>query len=85
MCVLQIDAHGDLRHAYQDNPFSHASVMARVVQDGLPLVQVGIRSISPEEIELIEKTPRIKTFLPRRSLIPPVPTKAARPVGFPKW
>ena len=45
VCV-QIDAHGDLRQAYQDNPYSHASVMARVVQDGLPLVQVGIRSIS---------------------------------------
>ena len=45
-CVVQIDAHGDLRQAYQDNPYSHASVMARVVQDRLPLVQVGIRSIS---------------------------------------
>ena len=55
MCVLQIDAHGDLRHAYQGNPYSHASVMARVVQDGLALVQVGVRSISPEEIELIRK------------------------------
>ena len=30
MCVVQIDAHGDLRQAYQDNPYSHASVMARV-------------------------------------------------------
>ncbi|OYT19450.1 MAG: agmatinase, partial [Nitrospira sp. UW-LDO-01] len=35
MTVVQIDAHGDLREAYQDNPFSHASVMARVVDDGL--------------------------------------------------
>ena len=29
MSVVQIDAHGDLRHAYQDNLYSHASVMAR--------------------------------------------------------
>jgi agmatinase len=62
MCVLQIDAHGDLRAAYQGNPFSHASVMARVVDDGHPLVQVGIRSISQEEIERIKKTERITTF-----------------------
>lgn len=80
MCVLQIDAHGDLRQAYQGNPFSHASVMARVVQDGLPLVQVGIRSISPEEIDLIEKTPRIKTFFAASILDPsgPYEGRAAR-------
>ncbi len=80
MCVLQIDAHGDLRHAYQGNPYSHASVMARVVQDGLALVQVGVRSISPEEIELIEKTPRIKTFFAASILDPsgPYEGRAAR-------
>ena len=53
LCILQIDAHGDLRQAYQGNPYSHASVMARVVEDGLPLVQVGIRSISAEEARLL--------------------------------
>ena len=70
MCVVQIDAHGDLRQAYQGNPYSHASVMARVVQDGLELVQVGIRSISPEEIDLIKTTPRIKTFFAASILDP---------------
>ena len=80
MCVVQIDAHGDLRQAYQDNPYSHASVMARVVQDGLSLVQVGIRSISPEEIELIDKTPRINTFFAASILDPsgPYEGRAAR-------
>ncbi len=62
MCVVQIDAHGDLRQAYQDNPYSHASVMARVVDDGLPLVQVGIRSISPEEVQRQKTTATIATF-----------------------
>lgn len=62
LCVVQIDAHGDLREAYEGNPFSHASVMARVVEDGHPLVQVGIRSISREEIARIENTDRITTF-----------------------
>lgn len=80
MCVVQIDAHGDLRQAYQDNPYSHASVMARVVQDGLPLVQVGIRSVSSEEVDLIDKTPRIKTFFAASILDPsgPYEGRAAR-------
>ncbi|HEX5544521.1 MAG TPA: agmatinase [Nitrospira sp.] len=73
MTVVQIDAHGDLRDAYQGNPFSHASVMARVVEDGLPLVQVGVRSISPEEVARIEATVRIKTFFAATILDPSGP------------
>lgn len=70
LCVLQIDAHGDLRDAYQGNPFSHASVMARVVDDGHALIQVGIRSISPEEIERIKRSDRITTFFASKILDP---------------
>lgn len=70
LCVLQIDAHGDLRHAYHDNPYSHASVMARVVDDGLPLVQVGVRSVCPEEVERMRSTPRIATFFAGQILDP---------------
>ena len=73
LCVVQIDAHGDLRKAYQGNPYSHASVMARVVDDGVPLVQVGIRSICPEEIERIESTDRISTFFAANLLDPSGP------------
>ena len=48
--VLQIDAHADLREAYDGTPHSHASIMSRVVMDmRIPSVQVGIRSISREE------------------------------------
>lgn len=80
LCVVQVDAHGDLRQAYQGNPFSHASVMARVVEDGLPLVQVGIRSISPEEIALIDRTKAITTFFAAQILDPsgPYEGRAAR-------
>lgn len=70
LCVLQIDAHGDLRNAYHDNPYSHASVMARVVDDGLPLVQVGVRSVCPEEVERMRSTPRIATFFAGHILDP---------------
>jgi agmatinase len=50
LSVLQIDAHADLRDAYDGTPHSHASIMARVVKDmRIPSVQVGIRSISGDE------------------------------------
>ncbi|WP_455245805.1 agmatinase [Petrachloros mirabilis] len=80
LCVVQIDAHGDLRHAYQGNPYSHASVMARVVDEGLPLVQVGIRSICPEEIERLKSSDQISTFFADQILNPagPYEGKAAR-------
>lgn len=47
--VVQFDAHADLRDSYEDNRFSHACVMRRVHEMGLPFVQIGIRSLSEEE------------------------------------
>ncbi len=60
--ILQIDAHSDLRMAYHDNIYSHASVMARVNELGLNIVQVGIRAQCKEEAELIKSSPNITTF-----------------------
>lgn len=49
--VVQIDAHADLRDAYEGFPHSHASVARRVHQDRrLPLVQIGVRALCPEEV-----------------------------------
>ena len=48
--VVQFDAHADLRNSYEGSPYSHACVMRRAVDDlDLPLFQVGVRSVSPEE------------------------------------
>lgn len=52
--VFQIDAHSDLRFAYHDNIYSHASVMARIHELGLNLVQIGIRAQCKEESDLIK-------------------------------
>jgi agmatinase len=49
LCVLQLDAHFDLRAEYQGTELSHASVMRRIRDLGIPTVPVGIRSVSQEE------------------------------------
>jgi len=52
--VLQVDAHLDLRETWNGSRYNHACVMRRVAEDiGVPFVQVGIRSFSPEEAEYI--------------------------------
>ena len=47
--VVQFDAHADLRDSYGGSRFSHACVMRRVHEMGLPFVQIGVRSLSTEE------------------------------------
>lgn len=58
LCVVQFDAHADLRETYEGNRFSHACVMARVCEflDPARVVQVGIRALSPEEADFIRRS-----------------------------
>lgn len=62
--VLQIDAHADLRDAYEGFEFSHASIMfnALKINQISKLVQVGIRDYCEDEKKLIEQNKRITTF-----------------------
>ena len=53
-CVLQLDAHTDLRDIYESSKYNHGCVMARI-QEICPIVQVGIRSMSLEEKSKISK------------------------------
>jgi agmatinase len=50
--VVQIDAHADLRETYQGTPWSHACVMRRVLDLGLPIAQFAVRSLSEPEVQL---------------------------------
>ncbi|WP_347156985.1 agmatinase family protein [Pontibacter chitinilyticus] len=56
--ILQVDAHADLREAYEGFEFSHASIMYNALK--LPqvkkLVQVGIRDLCQAEAELAEQS-----------------------------
>jgi agmatinase len=54
LSVLQLDAHSDLRQEYEGSRFNHACAMARV-REFSPVVQVGIRSMSVEELAYAEK------------------------------
>jgi len=56
--ILQIDAHMDLRSAYEGFTFSHASIMHNALQcEGVEsLTQVGIRDYCEEEENYVEST-----------------------------
>ncbi len=57
--ILQIDAHADLRDAYEGFDQSHASIMFNAIESCknlIKLVQVGIRDIAESEVELIHSS-----------------------------
>lgn len=65
--ILQIDAHADLRIAYEGFEYSHASIMYNALQ--IPavssLTQVGIRDYCEDEKNMIDSDARIHTFFDR--------------------
>src|SRR5690554_6381329 len=66
--VLHIDAHMDLRQAYEGFTHSHASIMYNVITDfpNVQLVQFGIRDYCDEEVAFMQSHPgRIRTFFDR--------------------
>jgi agmatinase len=56
--ILHIDAHSDLRDAYEGFEFSHASIMfnALKISQISKLVQVGIRDVSEVELKTINRS-----------------------------
>lgn len=66
--ILQLDAHADLRNAYEGFEFSHASIMTNAlkIKQVSKLVQVGIRDLCQEELDTINNSKgRVKTFFDR--------------------
>ncbi|MEP1253416.1 MAG: arginase family protein, partial [Alphaproteobacteria bacterium] len=49
--LVQIDAHADLRIAYQGEKHSHASVMHLLASDGIRLAQFGVRALCQQEVD----------------------------------
>lgn len=55
--ILHIDAHADLYHDYQGDPYSHACPFARIMEEKLSdrLVQIGIRTLNDHQRSQAEK------------------------------
>lgn len=57
LTILHFDAHSDLYHNFEGNPYSHASPFARIMESEYVsrLVQVGIRTLCEHQREQVEK------------------------------
>lgn len=55
--ILHIDAHSDLYHDFEGDPYSHACPFARIMENGFAarLVQVGIRTLNTHQAEQAQK------------------------------
>jgi agmatinase len=63
--VLHIDAHADLRAAYQGFSHSHASIMHNVltrVPGVARITQVGLRDLCANEMQVIRSDDRLRSF-----------------------
>lgn len=63
--ILHIDAHADLREAFEGFTYSHASIMYNVLSEVhkvKKIVQVGIRDFCEDEFNLIQNNPRLSTY-----------------------
>ncbi len=68
--IIQIDAHCDLREAYENFTYSHASIMYNALSE-IPelkkLVQIGIRDYSDSESEYINNSnQRVVTYFDKQ-------------------
>ncbi len=62
--ILQIDAHMDLRRAYEGFTYSHASISYNALQldSVVQLTQVGIRDFCEEELQVARESKITETF-----------------------
>jgi len=67
LSVLQLDAHADLRDEYEGSRFNHACAMRRVVEM-CPIVQVGIRSMSADDQDFIQRN-KMSPFYAREAAL----------------
>ena len=80
LSVLQIDAHGDLRDTYQGSKYSHACAMRRVLEVAKG-VQVGLRSLSEEELEVLPSLPTKAFFAHQTQGVPHWQEEAVEALG----
>lgn len=67
LCLVQLDAHTDLREDYLGETHSHSTVMRRIMErsGGIRLFQVGTRSGTEEEFREAKRIRSLVRFEPR--------------------
>jgi agmatinase len=53
LSVVQIDAHADMRTSYKDTTYNHACPMRRIMELGVHVTSVGVRSLDASESSFI--------------------------------
>lgn len=82
--IIQFDAHADLRDEYEGSKWSHASVIKRLVDEQLPVFQLGVRAISKDEQTLRQEKPQQIHYLDAQALCRPIAQHQFRlPENFP--
>ncbi|MFH1680224.1 MAG: agmatinase [Candidatus Eisenbacteria bacterium] len=66
LTIVQIDAHADLIDSLEGKRWSHGTVMRRLWEEGCRLVQIGTRSLSREEHQLVRGGDRVRAFFAHR-------------------
>lgn len=89
--IVQFDAHADLRDSYEGSKWSHACVMKRAVDLGVPVCQLGVRAMSLEEVAVRQQHPELISFMDGHTLAKKVSDPfsygvgaALLPEGFPE-
>ena len=66
--VLHLDAHHDLRVAYEGFTYSHASIMYNAINE-IPqiskLISIAIRDYSEDEMNIAQSSEKVETFYDR--------------------
>lgn len=65
LTVVQVDAHSDLRDAYEGSAYSHACVARRLLDDARveQVLQLGVRSVDVSEVAYRRSNPaRVRTW-----------------------
>ena len=55
LSIFHIDAHTDMREAYEGNPYSHASILYLMRKKCSKTVSIGIRSMCEEEALYVKR------------------------------
>ncbi|GFM32444.1 agmatinase [Desulfovibrio subterraneus] len=80
--IVQFDAHADLRDTYEGSPFSHACVMHRALDLGLPVFGIGVRALCKDEVAL--RKDRNLSYLDARDLAMNGMPENLLPADFPE-